>query len=120
MTKLLKVREVADRLGCTTTYVYMLVKAGKLDSVSIGSRAIRITEESLDRFLERGKSMEAVPEEIPTILPPSEFWEAKDFDILAMEQGIYPIEDFNEISGGFPEDADFDAFFRAIMSSRED
>ena len=53
------------------------------------------------------------------VLPTSEFWEAKDFDQLAAEQGIYPIVDLNKIMGGFPEDADFDSFLQAVRSLRD-
>jgi hypothetical protein len=58
-------------------------------------------------------------EEVPTILPTSQFWEAKDFDALALEQNIYPIDDWQSLVGGFPEDADFDSFLLAIRSSRD-
>ncbi len=63
--------------------------------------------------------IENIPESTPTIMPTSEFWEAKEFNQLALEQGIYPIDDFSKIQGGFPEDTDFDSFYKAIMSLRE-
>lgn len=63
--------------------------------------------------------MEPILQTIPTIMPTSEFWEAKEFNQLALEQGIYPIDDLNKILGGFPEDADFDSFYKSVMSSRE-
>ena len=66
------------------------------------------------------ESIEGVVQEAITILPPSAFWEAKDFDELATEQAVYPIDDLNKIFGGFPEDADFEAFLAAIRSARED
>jgi len=49
--RLLKVKEVADYLNCTTTWVYLLVKQGKLKTVKVGSRAVRIPQESLDAYL---------------------------------------------------------------------
>lgn len=63
--------------------------------------------------------LEAEISEETAIMPPSVFWEAKEFDELAIEQGIYPVEDIESISGGFPEDADFDSFLQAIRSSRD-
>lgn len=50
-SKLLKVKEVADYLKCTTNWVYILVRQGKLKTVKVGSRSVRITEESLTAYL---------------------------------------------------------------------
>lgn len=52
-------------------------------------------------------------------MPLSTFWDAKDFDELAIEQGVNPIDDWGKLLGGWPEDADFDSFLGAIRSSRE-
>jgi hypothetical protein len=49
-------------------------------------------------------------------LPKSAFWSAKEFDELAIEQEVRPIDDWDSLSGGFPEDADFDSFLEAIQS----
>jgi len=54
-----------------------------------------------------------------TVMPPSEFWEAKSFDDLAMEQGVYPIDDWEKLTGKWPADADFDSFLEAVRSTRE-
>lgn len=50
-------------------------------------------------------------------LPKSAFWSAKEFDELATEQEVRPIQDWDSLAGGFPEDADFDSFLEAIRSS---
>lgn len=47
----------------------------------------------------------------------SGFWSAKTFDELAMEQGVYPIEDWDQLVGNWPEDADFDSFLEAVRES---
>lgn len=52
-----------------------------------------------------------------TPLPKSAFWSAKEFNELALEQDVHPIEDWDSLSGGFPEDADFDSFLEAIRNS---
>ena len=54
-----------------------------------------------------------------TLAPPSAFWEAKSFNSLALEQGVYPVEDLDRMAGEWPEDADFDSFLEAIRSVRE-
>jgi hypothetical protein len=46
------------------------------------------------------------------------FWTKKTFEDLAMEQSVYPIDDWNKLSGGFPDDEDFDSFLSAIRSVR--
>ena len=68
------------------------------------------------------KDLEPIEElsgvEVPSVSL-SVFWDAKDFDELATEQGINPVEDWGELLGGWPEDADFESFLGAIRSSRE-
>lgn len=62
--------------------------------------------------VEKLSEIEIVP------MPVSVFWSAKDFNTLAAEQGVYPVDDWAIISGGWPEDADFESFLEAIRSSR--
>jgi excisionase family DNA binding protein len=46
----LTVREVADKLGCTTKFVYNLIERGELAAIKYGQRFIRIPPASLDTF----------------------------------------------------------------------
>ena len=55
-----------------------------------------------------------------TVTLSSSFWQARSFDDLALEQGVYPIENWESITGGWPEDADFETFLEAIRSSRSE
>lgn len=48
----------------------------------------------------------------------SSFWTPKTFDELAREQGIVPLEDWKQIAGGWPKDADFEKFLADIRASR--
>jgi len=57
--------------------------------------------------------------EFVPILSPA-FWSPKTFDELALEQGVYAVEDWDRFVGGWPEDTDFKSFLAAIRSSRED
>lgn len=50
--KLLKVQEVADRLGICRSKAYMLVAGGEIPSVRIG-RNRRIASDALDRYIAR-------------------------------------------------------------------
>ena len=45
------VKEVAEMLSCTERHVYSLVWSNKLRAVRIGSQKIRISKESLKRFI---------------------------------------------------------------------
>lgn len=51
--------------------------------------------------------------------PPASFWEAKGFDELAAEQGIYPLSNLTELKGDWPIDADFEEFLTAVRSTRK-
>jgi hypothetical protein len=49
---------------------------------------------------------------------PSAFWESTSFQELAMQQGVYPVDDVEKVTGGWPEDADFESFLRSVLSAR--
>lgn len=44
---------VAERLDCTRQHVYDLVAAGQLEAVRLGPRAMRISEISLEGYIEK-------------------------------------------------------------------
>jgi len=51
-----KPREVAERLGCTTDHVYLMIKYGNLEAFTVGGkRNIRVTDIALNDFIERMK-----------------------------------------------------------------
>jgi len=49
--KYLTVSQVANILGCTEKYVYLLIREGKLTAIRLGIRAIRISEKSFSAFI---------------------------------------------------------------------
>jgi hypothetical protein len=49
---------------------------------------------------------------------PSLFWETRSFEVLAMEQGVYPVDDLTKVTGGWPEGADFESFLESVRSAR--
>lgn len=63
--KPLTAQEVADYLKCSTTEVYALCKAGKLQHFRIGksSKSIRVSEQHLSDYLE------SVEQASPPIIP---------------------------------------------------
>lgn len=52
--RFITVQEVARRLCCQDNYVYQLIQDGKLQAVRIGERALRIAEDSFERFIQQG------------------------------------------------------------------
>ena len=48
-------QKVAEILSCTDQYVYSLIREGTLDAIKIGPRALRISERSLNAFINAGR-----------------------------------------------------------------
>jgi excisionase family DNA binding protein len=46
------VKTAAEALDCTEKYIYQLISLGTLIGIKIGSRAIRVSLESLNAFIE--------------------------------------------------------------------
>jgi hypothetical protein len=55
---------------------------------------------------------------LPGPLPVSDFWEGADIRALAESQGVQPVDDFDALLGGWPEDESVDDFIRAIRAER--
>jgi hypothetical protein len=51
-------------------------------------------------------------------VPSTSFWQAQSFEDLAEEQGVYPLTDWSQLQGDWPEGADFDEFLDAILELR--
>lgn len=51
MARFVQIRNVAAELACSKRHVYHMIREGQLEAIRLGSRALRITRESLDRFL---------------------------------------------------------------------
>lgn len=55
MQKLLKIREVAERLNVSPRTVYRMIADGKIGHYIWGKQQFRISEEQLEEFLTRSK-----------------------------------------------------------------
>ena len=55
MAELWRVYRVAKVLDVSKKRIYQMVREGKLDAVRLGPRSMRITRESLDRFVATGR-----------------------------------------------------------------
>ncbi len=65
---MLKVHEVAERLGCKSQTVYRLIAQGRLHAIDIGTQSqhnYRISEEALLQFLANSQAKTAPQSEPP-------------------------------------------------------
>ena len=53
--KYVTVQIVAETLSCTERHIYRLIIDGKIKAIKIGPRALRISRNSLQEFIEAGK-----------------------------------------------------------------
>ena len=59
--KLLRVNEVAERLGLRETTVRSWLADGRLPRVKIGPKAVRIPQEAVEKIIRHGSEEVAVP-----------------------------------------------------------
>ena len=62
--QLLKMKEVADRLGVSVSFAYILTKRGDLPIVRLGT-AVRVRAEDLERYVKEKASLNEKPSKIP-------------------------------------------------------
>ena len=53
--KYLTLHVVADLLSCTERHIYDLIAEGSLMAIKVGSRSVRVSEQSLKDFIEKMK-----------------------------------------------------------------
>ncbi len=57
-------------------------------------------------------------QELPNTSPISDFWKGVDLRALAESQGVQPVDDFDALLGGWPEDESVDDFILAVRTER--
>ena len=65
--------------------------------------------------------MEALPDleqVLPDTLPPAGFWEGADLATLADSQGVHPVDDFDALLAGWPDNESVDDFIAALRERR--
>jgi len=55
---------------------------------------------------------------LPATSPAPDFWEGADMQTLAESQGVQPVDDFDALLGGWPEDESIDDFLAAVRECR--
>jgi excisionase family DNA binding protein len=58
MSDLVTVHTAARRLSVSNKRIYQLIQSGRLDSLRLSPRALRITRESVERFIAEGVKKE--------------------------------------------------------------
>ena len=58
-------------------------------------------------------------QDLPPISPSSDFWRGSDVHTLARRQGVQPVEDFDALLGGWPEDEPVEDFVAAVREWRQ-
>lgn len=57
---LYRVPEAAERMGVSTSYLYVLINAGRVPVVRISNRAVRIPVEALNNWVQQNTKGEVV------------------------------------------------------------
>jgi len=84
-----------------------------------GDASIDPITNRIDSLFIRDLEPIATPSPTPISIPaPSRFWQPKTFSELAEEQEVYPVDNWEQLIGGWPEDTDFNSFLEAIKSAR--
>ena len=112
---LLSTDEVAHILGLSPFTVRRLLREGELPGRKVGKRQWRVRRADLDEYLS-ASGASARPQTPQDIVP-------ERIRLLAAEQGIEPVTDFNELLGDSrPEDEEAESaeeFLAAIRELRE-
>jgi excisionase family DNA binding protein len=71
---MLRVRDVASRLNCSLSTVYVLIENGRLPAHRVGLRkGIRVSEEDLRAYLERNRGIVEQPRPASRVLTGTQF-----------------------------------------------
>jgi hypothetical protein len=71
------------------------------------------------RIIRRVKKKEPLSEIAVAARPDADFYKHHTLGELAKEQGVKPIKDIRDLTGFWPEGADFDEFYKAAVLSRK-
>jgi hypothetical protein len=58
-------------------------------------------------------------QDLPALRSPHDFWLSIDLSTLAEEQGVYAIDNFQTLLGGWPAEEAIDDFIAAIREERQ-
>jgi hypothetical protein len=76
------------------------------------------TKEKKGKIIKK-KPVDSSEMTLPEKRPDAAFYKRKTLKELAREQGIKPIIDITQLTGHWPEGADFDSFYETAVNSRK-
>jgi hypothetical protein len=58
-------------------------------------------------------------QDLPALHSSPDFWRSADLNTLAEEQGVYVVDDYQSLLGGWPAEESIDDFIAAVREERE-
>ena len=58
-------------------------------------------------------------QDLPALHSPHDFWRSADLATLAEEQGVYAVDNFQSLLGGWPPEEAIDDFIAAVREERQ-
>ncbi|MCE2462497.1 MAG: orotate phosphoribosyltransferase [Dehalococcoidia bacterium] len=108
--------EAAEAAACTVVKVVAILDRHQGGSEELKRRGFDFT--SLLASTPEGEVRVVQSESVDAPSRSSRFWNPPTIEELAFEQGVHPVKDLEQVFGGWPEDADFESFLKAIRRSR--
>lgn len=72
-----------------------------------------------DRLHVVNQILPELEQDLPSLPAPNDFWRSADLATLAEEQGIYAVDNFQALLGGWPEDESIDDFIASVRAERQ-
>ena len=72
-----------------------------------------------DRLHVVNQILPELEQDLPSLPALSDFWRSADLATLAEEQGVYAVDNFQALLGGWPEDESIDDFIANVLAERQ-
>ncbi len=71
-----------------------------------------------DRLHVVNQILPELEQDLPTLPASHDFWRSADLATLAEEQGVYAVDNFQALLGGWPEEESVDEFITSVRAER--
>jgi len=72
-----------------------------------------------DRLHVVNQILPELEQDLPSRPASSDFWRSADLTTLAENQGVYAVDNFQALLGGWPEDESIDEFIASVHAERQ-
>jgi hypothetical protein len=72
-----------------------------------------------DRLRVVNQILPELERDLPALPTSSDFWRSTDLATLAENQGVYAVDNFQTLLGGWPEDENVDDFIASVRAGRQ-